>query len=173
MTEPKLQVSESIALKSNKELDIFIGVIKKFTKNKNAGNLFTVTDGHHLQYIENDDDAKEYEDFVCDMIKRACLKYPIKKILHDKVAVYRFLDEGDIQDECYDVFKQASSEVIVLSEETPVSIDEAQQLFRFIVSQVNNGNVRGSKILALILLNNFPDSDGTIRRNTIIRIYTN
>ena len=66
------------------------------------------------------------------------------------------------------ITKQIAGEVIIVSEEVPVSDTDAAALFQSVIRSVNAGQVK-QQVLAMALLNDRPDDDGIIRRNLIIR----
>ena len=138
MKEPTIKCSETYDFANVEQLHAFIDEMVT-SKEKGESNLFAVkTDDGIIVLTGKPTDEVFQEDF--DRFKAVLASYPIDTVKCDITTISRFSDEDDIQDESYEAAKQIAGEVIIASEEIPVSDTDAR-----------------------------PDDDGIIRRNLIVR----
>lgn len=167
MKEPTIKCSETYGFTGAEQLHAFIDEIVT-PKKKGNSNLFAVKTDEGVILLDGETADETFQEEVKNRFKSVLASYPIDTIKCDITTISRFSDEDDIQDESYEAAKQIAGEVIIASEEVPVSDTDAAALFQSVIRSVNAGQVK-QQVLAMALLNDRPDDDGIIRRNLIIR----
>ena len=167
MKEPTIKCSETYGFTGAEQLHAFIDEIVT-PKKKGNSNLFAVKTDEGVILLDGETADETFQEEVKNRFKSVLASYPIDSIKCDITTISRFLDEDDIKDESYEAAKQIAGEVIIASEEVPVSDTDAAALFQSVIRSVNAGQVK-QQVLAMALLNDRPDDDGIIRRNLIIR----
>ena len=167
MKEPTIKCSETYGFTGAEQLHAFIDEIVT-PKKKGNSNLFAVKTDEGVILLDGETADETFQEEVKNRFKSVLASYPIDTIKCDITTISRFSDEDDIQDESYEAAKQIAGEVIIASEEIPVSDTDAAALFQSVIRSVNAGQVK-QQVLAMALLNDRPDDDGIIRRNLIIR----
>lgn len=167
MKEPSINCSETYGFADIKQLHTFIDEMVT-PKEKGDSNLFAVKTDDEIIVLTGKPTDEVFQEDAKNRFKTVLASYPIDTIKCDITTISRFTDEDDIQDESYEAAKQIAGEVIIASEEVPVSDADAAALFQSVIRSVNAGQVK-QQVLAMALLNDRPDDDGIIRRNLIVR----
>ena len=167
MKEPSINCSETYGFADIKQLHTFIDEMVT-PKEKGDSNLFAVKTDEGVILLSGNPTDEEFQKDAKKRIKSVLASYPIDTVKCDITTISRFSDEDDIQDESYEAAKQIAGEVIIASEEVPVSDTDAAALFQSVIRSVNAGQVK-QQVLAMTLLNDRPDDDGIIHRNIIVR----
>ena len=167
MKEPSINCSETYGFADIKQLHTFIDEMVT-PKEKGDSNLYAVKTDEGVTLLNGKPTDEGFQKEVRNLFRSMMASYPIDTIKCDITTISRFTDEDDIQDESYEAAKQIAGEVIIASEEVPVSDTDAAALFQSVIRSVNAGQVK-QQVLAMALLNDRPDDDGIIRRNLIVR----
>ncbi len=167
MKEPSIKCSESYDFADVEQLHAFIDEMVT-SKEKGESNLFAVKTDDGIIVLTGKPTDEVFQEDAKNRFKAVLASYPIDTVKCDITTISRFSDEDDIQDESYEAAKQIAGEVIIASEEIPVSDTDAAALFQSVIQSVNAGQVK-QQVLAMALLNDRPDDDGIIRRNLIVR----
>ena len=167
MKEPTIKCSETYDFANVEQLHAFIDEMVT-SKEKGESNLFAVKTDDGIIVLTGKPTDEVFQEDAKNRFKAVLASYPIDTVKCDITTISRFSDEDDIQDESYEAAKQIAGEVIIASEEIPVSDTDAAALFQSVIRSVNAGQVK-QQVLAMALLNDRPDDDGIIRRNLIVR----
>ena len=167
MKEPTIKCSETYGFTGAEQLHAFIDEIVT-PKKKGNSNLFAVKTDEGVILLDGETADETFQEEVKNRFKSVLASYPIDSIKCDITTISRFLDEDEIKDENYNVLKQISGQVVVVSEEEPVSDTDAAALFKSVIGSVNAGQVK-QQVLVMALLNDRSDEDGIIHRNLIVR----
>ena len=167
MKEPSINCSETYGFADVEQLHAFIDEMVT-PKEKGESNLFAVKTDDGIIVLTGKPTDEVFQEDAKNRFKAVLASYPIDTIKCDITTISRFSDEDDIHDDCYEAAKQIAGEVIIASEEIPVSDTDAAALFQSVIRSVNAGQVK-QQVLAMTLLNDRPDDDGIIHRNIIVR----
>ncbi len=167
MKEPSINCSETYGFADIKQLHTFIDEMVT-PKEKGESNLFAVKTDDGIIVLTGKPTDEVFQEDAKNRFRAVLASYPIDTVKCDITTISRFINEDDIHDESYEAAKQIAGEVIIASEEVPVSDTDAAALFQSVIRSVNAGQVK-QQVLAMALLNDRPDDDGIIRRNIIVR----